>query len=152
MKKDILEDLVRTTLTCLKVPYDCVIQDADEGVLVSIAGNELNHLIGYRGDTLNALQHFLNSAYYNRAGEYVRVLVDVNGYRDQRKEKLEDMAKNFIDRVRFFNQEVEMPSMNPSERRLIHTFVSNYDDVVSESVGVGRDRRVVLKPKTTKTL
>lgn len=131
----------------LKVSYDCVIHDAEDGVLVSITGNELNHLIGYRGDTLNALQHFLNSAYYNGAGEYIRINVDVNGYRDQRKGKLEEIAKNFIDRVRFFNQEVEMPPMNASERRLIHTFVSEYDDVESSSTGEGRDRRVVLKPK-----
>ena len=147
MKKEVLESLVKNTLGHLRVSYDCVIQDADEGVLISIKGTELNHLIGYRGDTLNALQHFLNSAYYNNVGEYVRVFVDVNGYRDQRKDKLEDMAKNFIDRVRFFNQEVEMPPMNPSERRLVHTFVSEYDDVESVSTGAGRDRRVVLKPK-----
>lgn len=149
MQKTILENLVKTSLNQLRVSYDCTIKDADDGVLVEITGSELNHLIGYRGDTLNALQHFLNAAYYNGAGEYVRVLVDINGYRDQRKDKLEDMAKNFIDRVRFFSQEVEMPPMNPSERRLVHTFVSEYDDVISESVGVGRDRRVVLKPKKT---
>lgn len=147
MQKTILENLVKTTLNQLRVSYDCTIKDADDGVLVEITGNELNHLIGYRGDALNALQHFLNSAYYNGAGEYVRVLVDINGYRDQRKDKLEDMAKSFIDRVRFFSQEVEMPPMNPSERRIVHSFVSEYDDVTSESVGVGRDRRVVLKPK-----
>ncbi|MFH1295615.1 MAG: R3H domain-containing nucleic acid-binding protein [bacterium] len=148
MNKELLEQLVKTVLDHLGVSYDCVIKAADDdGVLVSITGSELNHLIGYRGDTLNAFQHFLNSAYYNGANEYVRLLVDVNGYRDQRKEKLEDMAKSFIDRVRFFNQEVEMPALNPSERRLIHTFVAQYDDVLSESTGTGRDRRVVLKPK-----
>jgi len=147
MKKDILENLVKTTLGHLKVSYDCVIQDAEDGVLVSITGEALNHLIGYRGDTLNALQHFLNAAYYGAAGEYVRILTDINGYRDQRKEKLEDITKGFIDRVRFFSQDVEMPAMNPSERRLVHTFVSEYDDVLSESAGVGRDRHVVLKPK-----
>lgn len=147
MQKTILENLVKTTLNQLKVRYDCVIKDADDGVLVEITGNELNHLIGYRGDALNALQHFFNSAYYSGAGEYVRILVDINGYRELRKDKLEGMVKNFIDRVRFFSQEVEMPPMNPSERRVVHTFVSDYDDIVSESVGVGRDRRVVLKPK-----
>lgn len=147
MQKDILENLVKGSLTFLGVSYDCVIQDWEDGVMVSITGNELNHLIGYRGDVLNALQHFLAAAYYNAAGEYVRIFVDINGYRDQRKEKLEDMAKNFIDRVRFFNQEVEMPPMNPSERRMVHTFVSEYDDVTSESVGVGKGRKVVLKPK-----
>lgn len=147
MKKDVLENLLKEALNRLDVLSDYTVGEDDDGVLISINGSELNHLIGYRGDTLNALQHFLNAAYYNKVGDYVRILVDVNGYRDQRREKLEDMAKNFIDRVRFFNQEVEMPAMNPSERRLIHTFVSKYDDVASESVGAGRDRRVVLKPK-----
>ena len=76
----------------------------------------------------------------------MRIAVDINGYRDQRKAKLEEMTRNFIDRVRFFSQEVEMPSMSPMERRIVHVFVSGYDDIVSESVGIGRDRRVVLKP------
>jgi len=147
MKKDILENLLKGTLDFLGAPSAFAIEDNEDGVLISISGNELNHLIGCRGDSLNALQHFLNSAYFNNSGEYTRILVDINGYREQRKDKIEKMVKNFIDRVRFFNQEVEMPAMNPSERRVVHTFVSDYDDVVSESVGAGRDRRVVLKPK-----
>lgn len=147
MKKDILESLLKRTLSFLDVSSDFLLEESEDGVLVSISGNELNHLIGYRGNSLNALQHFLNSAYFNNSGEYVRILVDINGYRDQRKGKIEEMTKKFIDRVRFFSQEVEMPPMNPSERRVVHTFISDYDDVMSESVGIGRDRRVVLKPK-----
>jgi spoIIIJ-associated protein len=147
MKKDILEHMLKDTLAHLGVAPDFLVEESEEGVLVSITGDELNHLIGYRGDSLNALQHFLNSAYFNTAGEYVRIMVDVNGYREQRKSKIEEMVKNFIDRVRFFNQEVEMPAMNPGERRVVHTFIAAYDDVSSESVGTGRDRRVVLKPK-----
>lgn len=147
MKKDILESLLKRTLSFLDVSSDFLLEESEDGVLVSISGNELNHLIGYRGNSLNALQHFLNSAYFNNSGEYVRILVDINGYRDQRKGKIEEMTKKFIDRVRFFSQEVEMPPMNPGERRVVHTFISDYDDVMSESVGIGRDRRVVLKPK-----
>jgi spoIIIJ-associated protein len=147
MKKDILENVLKKTLGFLGVSSDFLLEENEDGVLVSITGNELNHLIGYRGDCLNAFQHFLNSAYFNTSGEYVHILVDINGYRDQRKGKIEEMTKKFIDRVRFFSQEVEMPPMNPSERRVVHTFISEYDDVISESVGTGRDRRVVLKPK-----
>ena len=147
MQKDILENLLKSTLSHLDVSSDFILEENEDGTSVSISGNELNHLIGYRGDSLNALQHFLTSAYVNTSGEYARILVDINGYRDQRKGKIEEMTKKFIDRVRFFNQDVEMPAMNPGERRVVHTFVSEYDDVTSESVGVGRDRRVVLKPK-----
>lgn len=147
MKKDILENLLKSALNHLGVNSDFSLNESEEGVLISIEGDGLNHLIGYRGDSLNAFQHFLNSAYYNNAGEYVRVIVDVNGYRGQRKSKIEEMTKNFIDRVRFFSQDVEMPSMNPSERRMVHTFIADYTDVISESTGAGRDRHVVLKPK-----
>jgi spoIIIJ-associated protein len=147
MKKDVLEKLLARTFSFLSVSPTLVVEESEDGVLVSINGNELSHLIGYRGDSLNALQHFLNSAYFNNSGEYVRILVDINGYREQRNGKIEEMVKNFIDRVRFFSREVEMPPMNPSERRVVHTFISNYDDVMSESTGAGRDRRVVLKPK-----
>lgn len=147
MQQEILEKLIKTVLGHLNANYDCVIKDAEGGVLVQITGSDLNYLIGFRGTTLDALQHFLNSAYYNQSKEYIRIVVDVNGYREQRKNKLEDMTKNYIDRVRFFNKEVEMPVMSSSERRIVHTFVSNYDDVVSESVGSGRERRIVLKPK-----
>jgi len=147
VKKDILEELLKKMIGFLDIPSDFTLEESEEGFLVSISGNELNHLIGYRGDALNALQHFLNSAYFNNSGEYVRIIVDINGYRDQRKGKIEEMTKKFIDRARFFNQEVDMPAMSPNERRVVHTFISDYDDVMSESVGVGRDRHVVLKPK-----
>jgi len=57
------------------------------------------------------------------------------------------MARSYIDKVRFFQKEVEMPRMNPWERRQIHIMVAEYDDIISESTGEGDDRRVVLKPK-----
>jgi spoIIIJ-associated protein len=57
------------------------------------------------------------------------------------------MARNYIDKVRFFQKEVELPRMNPWERREIHILVSEYDDILSESTGEGTNRRVVLKPK-----
>ena len=146
MKKEVLENLVNTIFQKLGTNAAYELQEEDAGILLSVTGNDLNHLIGYRGEVLNALQHFLTVGYFNDAGEFLRIAVDINGYRDQRKAKLEEMTRNFIDRVRFFSQEVEMPSMSPMERRIVHVFVSGYDDIVSESVGIGRDRRVVLKP------
>lgn len=147
MQKATLENLLATAFNYMGVSPTLAIKEEEGEVSVIISGDELNHLIGYRGDSLNALQHFLNSAYFNNTGEYIRILVDINDYRAQRKDKIEEMVKNFIDRVRFFDKDVEMPAMNPSERRVVHTFIADYDDVISESVGMGRDRHVVLKPK-----
>ncbi len=72
-------------------------------------------------------------------------MVDINGYRDSRLNKIEDMTKGFIDRVRFHETDVEMPPMNSYERRQVHMFISDYPDIMSESTGEGRARHVVLK-------
>lgn len=121
--------------------------DAENNHKATIEGENLSFLIGYRGESIDALQTLLNITIFKRFGDDTKVLVDINGYRKQRQDKLEQIARNFIDRVRFLGKEVEMPPMNPFERKTVHTFVSTYDDVVSESTGEGHERRVVLKPK-----
>ena len=113
---------------------------------ISIEGNDLNFLIGYRGSSLNGLQHMLSLAAFREFGDWYRFFVDINGYRLARKEKLEDMARSLIDRVRFFSKEVSFPPMQAFERKQVHEFVSQYDDVESYSVGQGYDRHIVLKP------
>jgi spoIIIJ-associated protein len=75
------------------------------------------------------------------------ITIDINEYRNRKTEKLQDMAKTFIDKVRFFQKDTELPRMSPWERRQIHLLVSEYDDIESESTGEGENRRVVLKLK-----
>lgn len=118
----------------------------DDVYLCDITGDDLNFLIGYRGTSLDGLQHMLNLALFNEFDQWQNITVDINDYRRVKKEKLEDMAKSFIDRARFFLEEVEMTPMSAFERKQIHEFVSAYDDVESFSVGEGYSRRVVLRP------
>lgn len=119
----------------------------NESVLnVYIEGDDLSFLIGYRGESLDGLQTVLSLILNKKYGEWCRVLVDINGYRKQRQDKIEEIAKNYIDRVRFLAREIEMPVMTSAERRYVHMFISSYTDIVSESVGEGMGRRVVLKP------
>lgn len=122
-------------------------EKGDKVYEVVIQGNNLNFLIGHRGQSLDALQSILHLTVLRQTGEQITIVIDINGYRDQRTEKIQNMARSYIDRVRFFQKDVELPPMDPWERRQIHMFVSEYDDIVSESVGEGRDRRVTLKPK-----
>jgi spoIIIJ-associated protein len=114
---------------------------------VDIEGDDLSFLIGYRGTSLSGLQQMLGLALYKKFGEWQNLVVDVNGYRRAKKEKIEEMTKGFIDRVRFFTEEVELPPMPAFERKQVHEFVGSYDDVVSYSVGEGYDRHVVIKPE-----
>ncbi len=146
--KKIIQEALENIFGFLKIDPDFEIDDKGENIYeVRISGDNLNYLIGYRGQSLDALQHFLHLLIHNLTDEQITVIVDINGYRDQRAEKLRDIAKNYIDRVRFFQKEVALPPMDPWERRQIHMFVAEYTDVTSESVGEGRDRRITLKPK-----
>ncbi len=146
------QEVIQTTLDnifgFMKIDPVYEINEKDEKVYeVIVKGNNLNFLIGHRGQSLDALQSILHLTVLRQTGEQVTIVIDINGYRDQRTEKIHNMTKSYIDRVRFFQKDVELPPMDPWERRQIHMFVSEYDDIVSESVGEGRDRRVTLKLK-----
>ena len=146
--KNILEDLFNH----LNIDPKFTIDDSQEGNLfVKIWEGDLSFLIGYRGHCLNALKHFLSLA-LNRDIEdedtWIRVTVDIEGYLDRRKERVEEIARNHIDKVRFFGKEVPLPSMISSERFIVHTYVDGYPDIASESEGTGFRRHIVLKPVT----
>jgi spoIIIJ-associated protein len=129
-------------------PNISVEEDGEGTVKVDIQGNDLNFLIGYRGEALDALQTLLGIIVYKKQNEWTHIVVDINGYRKEKQDKIEHITKNYIDKVRFFGKEVEMSPMTSYERRQVHTFVADYDDVISESKGEGQARRVVLKPKS----
>ena len=123
------------------------VTDTGENFEVSISGDNLNFLIGFRGESLYGFQMMLQSMYFKNFAEWKHIDLDISGYKKSRSDKLEEMTKNCIDRVRFTQSEVEMPPLSPSERRLVHIFVTGYDDIESESIGEGPDRRIVLKKK-----
>lgn len=119
----------------------------DGAVSVKIdVGEENAMLIGFHGETLNGLQTVISLLLYKKLGATTPLTLDVGGYRDERAEKLRQMAVNASDRARFLAKPIELLPMNPAERRLVHTFVSQLPGVKSESVGEGRDRRVVVSP------
>ena len=147
MSEKLLKDKPNEILNHIGVSPKVSISQEDDTFKVAIEGDDLSFLIGYRGESLNALQTLLTTMLFNELNEWVRVLVDINSYREIRNDKIQEMTKNFIDRVRFHKSEVELPTMNAFERRQVHVFVSEYPDIASESIGEGRDRRVVLKLK-----
>ncbi len=142
--KNILEEIFKY----LEIDPKFTIDDTDGDLLVEIWDGDLSFLIGYRGRCLKALKNYLSLA-LNRnleEDEWVRVTVDIEGYLARRREKVEEIARNYIDKVRFFGHEVSLPNMDSSERYIVHTYVNEYPDIDSESEGKGFNRHVVLKP------
>ena len=106
------------------------------------------YMIGNHGRQLDSLQYILQlmvGKIIDQDPRY-RVLVDVGGYRKEKDSKIEDLALQKADDVRILGEEIEMEPMSPADRRVVHTTLSQYEDITTESIGEGVDRRVVIKP------
>lgn len=146
-KLDIVKEALSNIFGFLNVNPEHDLFEEDGTIKVIINGNDLSFLIGYRGTSLDALESLLGIMLFKATNESTPVMVDINGYRAQKIERLQGLARRLIDKVRFFQNDVELPSMEPWERRQVHMLVTEYDDIVSESTGEGKNRRVVLKLK-----
>jgi spoIIIJ-associated protein len=148
-KHEVIKKIIEEIMSYMNSRYSLEIADLDEtSISADIEGADLSFLIGYRGESLDAMQQMVNLIAFKKLNGWGNVVIDINGYRKQRTEKIIGITKNFIDRVRFMQKDIEMPPMNAFERRQVHTFVAGYDDIISESAGEGINRKVVLKMKT----
>ena len=103
-------------------------------------------LIGKDGETLEALQHVLRLAIAKRYKQALKILVDINGYREKRKKTLTIMAKRMADRVRRTGKRQKTDPLNPYERRIIHTLFKHNKNVTTKSEGEGHTKKVVISP------
>ena len=129
----------------------CELDQGDEGVMyikVYFDGEELGYMIGNHGRHLDSIQYILQIIMGRKLDQdpNYRVFVDVGGYREEKDSKLEEMARQKADDVRILGEEIELPPMKPSDRRIIHMALTKFEDIETESVGEGMDRRVVIKP------
>ena len=120
--------------------------DADL-IKVMISGEDLGLLIGYRGENLESLQLILGIAINKKLSLEPRmpVIVDVDGWRQQREESLRSLVEKEIKNISSKNPSVELPPMPPSQRRTVHLLVKEQDGLTSESSGEEPNRYVVIK-------
>ena len=119
----------------------------DNILKVDITGEKAGLIIGYRGETLEALQ-LLVSTFVNRKKEnYVKVLLDIEGYRNKRIKTLEELAVKVANTVVSKRKSVTLEPMVPFERRVIHTTLQNHPKVKTVSVGEEPYRKVVISLK-----
>lgn len=117
-----------------------------EVIELNIPSTHLNgFLIGQHGETMRAIQFLLSSALKNQGYAVSRVNVDVADYKHQRAERLAATAEEWIKKVQESGEPYELKPMNAADRRTIHRVASDAG-LVSDSVGEGRERRIVLRP------
>ncbi|MDG4763050.1 R3H domain-containing nucleic acid-binding protein [Solwaraspora sp. WMMD406] len=114
--------------------------------MVEVVGGQLSPLIGQRGATLEALQELTRLAIFRQTGTPSRLLLDVGGYRANRRKELAAVAKNAVEKVKEHGEPVRLEPMSAFERKCVHDVVNALDGVVSESEGVEPTRRIVVRP------
>ena len=116
-------------------------------ITVEIIGENTNALIGYRGETLNALQTLLSSIANKDIEEKTRIILDISGYKDKRKKVLEELADKISKTVIKTGKKVTLEPMPAYERKIIHSRLQENKRVTTESVGEEPHRKIIVELK-----
>jgi spoIIIJ-associated protein len=123
------------------------VEAEEDQVLVAITVANPAPLIGFKGRNLAAAQLILALMVRNQVGENIRVLLDINNYRNEQKERLTSMVKSLAEKCLVSQKSVALANMSSYERRICHMIIAEIKGVVSESEGEGEERHVVIKPE-----
>lgn len=138
-------DFLEGLLDAMEADGDVAAEIGDDGtVAVEITGGDGGLLIGSRGQTLEAIQELLRTVVQRQAQTRVRVTLDVEGYRERRRESVRRLAEQMADRA-LEEGEVELDPMNAYERKIVHETIASMDGISSFSEGQEPRRRVLIR-------
>ena len=151
--RQVLEELLSLMdLTATVLPSDEFTVTDENGELSSVGlnieGEDLGILIGRRGQTIVSLQYIVRLIMSHKTPVQIPIVLDVEGYKQRRCEGLRILASRLADQVKNRKTPFTMEPMSAFERRIIHLTLADHPDVITESVGIGESRKVVITPKT----
>lgn len=115
--------------------------------MLKLIGDEINYLIGYRGDTLEAFQNILSAVASKNIEGRVKVLLNIEGYREKREKALEELAEKIAKSVIKTGKTITLEPMSSYERKVIHSTLQNNEKVRTYSKGEEPYRRIVVSLK-----
>ena len=130
----------------MKVNAKCNLLEEDDKIVVEVVAERSQQVIGYRGETLDALQTLAGAVANIGREDYRRVVVDCENYREKREDTLKSLAEKLADRAVREGRKVILEPMAPYERRIIHSALADRKDVTTESDGKEPNRHVVIVP------
>ena len=140
-------DFLQNVLTKMGLNCSVEVSEQEDAVALNIVGEDASVAIGYRGETLDALQYLCSLMLNGRNSGFRRVTLDAEGnYRAKREKTLQKLALNLEQKVKRTGREAKLEPMNPYERRVIHTTLQNSKYVTTQSEGQGSSRHVVISP------
>ena len=141
-----IQEFLQNLLTKMGLSCAVELSEVDDAVVLNIVGDDASGAIGYRGETLDALQYLCSLMLNGRHEGFKRVNLDAEGYRSKREKALQKLARNLELKVKRTGREHKLEPMNPYERRVIHTTLQNSQYVTTQSEGQGSARHVVITP------
>ena len=144
-ESEIAADYVEGLLDVADLDGDIDMDVEGDRALVSVVGATLQELIGPRGEVLEALQELTRLAVHRQTGARTRIMLDVGGYRAQRRVELTELGRDAADEVRSSGVPRRLEAMTPFERKIVHDAVAA-SGLRSESEGEEPNRRVVVFP------
>ncbi|MDD2822605.1 MAG: KH domain-containing protein [Candidatus Daviesbacteria bacterium] len=143
-----VSEILENILGMLGLEGSFEVNEGPEEVKVTIEASDPGRLIGFGGETLDALQLIVNQIVGKQASDkepYKRVSIDVAGWRQNKEADLERRARNWMNEVLESQEDMELEPMPSWQRRVVHMIASETEGVESESIGEGRDRHLIIK-------
>ena len=142
-----IQEFLQNIITKMGVDGVVELGQQDDAIVLNIKCENTGNVIGYRGETLDALQYLCSLMLNEKSSGFKRVILDCEGYRQKREKTLKKLAGNIEQKVKRTGVAVSLEPMNPYERRIIHTALQNSKYVTTESEGQGVNRHIVVSPK-----
>lgn len=142
-----IQEFLQNIITKMGVDGVVELGQQDDAIVLNIKCENTGNVIGYRGETLDALQYLCSLMLNEKSSGFKRVILDCEDYRQKREKTLKKLAGNIEQKVKRTGVAVSLEPMNPYERRIIHTALQNSKYVTTESEGQGVNRHIVVSPK-----
>lgn len=142
-----IEKVVEKLFSQLEIDGTFTLEVKENILDVAVETKDTGIIIGYHGEILESLQLVISLVIAKELGRFVRISVEVDGYKKNRTDYLEKLAMQVKERALSENKEQTLVSLKPWERRAVHLFLQDDEEVTTESSGEGRDRVLIIRPR-----
>jgi len=142
-----VEKFLKELIKKLDENIEYTIKKEKDGLIVNLNGENIGYLIGYRGETLYAIQNILSAVASKGIENRVRVLLDIEGYKQKREKTLEELAEKVAKTVARTRKSIKLEPMRAYERKIIHSKLQENEKVETTSVGEEPNRRIIVSIK-----
>lgn len=143
-----VEEVIKKLFSLLEIDGTFQLVANEETLDILMETDDTGIVIGYHGEVLESLQLILSLIIAKKLGRFIRISIEIDGYKKNRTEYLERLADQMKEKVLAEDHEQVLMNLKSWERRVIHIYLQNDDKVMSESSGEGKERVLIIKPKS----